>query len=164
MNGRVHSLAKRVAPRTVDAPGCLPQTTIEEMGARLFRPPGNRGPSCIQWAACSPDLMNGRVRHQMKRGIHRVESFCFHVNERRPFARPQTQSGCLPQKPRSKRWVSHLFRPPKNGSRVVFSGQPERADCRGFCGKEMIGHDTWLVKRGWTRGDGGTSEFLSFLE
>ena len=76
LNGRVHSPAERVVSRASVAPGCLPRkSTIEEMGARLFRPSGNRGPSCIQWAACSLDLMNGRVHHQMKRDLHRVGPF-----------------------------------------------------------------------------------------
>ncbi len=48
--------------------------------------------------------------------------------------------------------------------RIVFSGQPERADCRGFCGEKMIGYGSWIVKREWVGKDGGTSQYLSFTD
>ena len=163
LNGRVHYPTKRVAPRTVDAPGFLPQkSTIEEMDARLFRPSGNRGPSSIQWTACSLYTMNGRVHCQMKRFRIRSSHFIF-MSMREGHSPDRGRSRAVCHKNHDRRDGFPTYSGLQRMEAVLYSaGSPNGLTAVAFVASEMIGHDTWLVNRQWMDRDGGTSEFCRF--
>ena len=91
-------------------------------------------------------FLNGR-QYPMERVLRRGGPVFF---DSVPRTADAVDPGRLPQKPRSKRWVSRLFRPPGDWRPSCIRRAARNGSTTAvFVAREMIGHERGDVKRAW---------------